>query len=129
MACGNSLENAELVEDTDERSQPYYNQQYLPPVNMISNRIMENYKPKAYKWNDVFALLGFVLSIFGLFWFSVILLPLAAIFSSIGFIGDRSKGIAVAGMVISIVCICIRIGVIVYQHTNIPDWITSGLFW
>lgn len=49
-----------------------------------------------------FAITGFILSIVGLFVFSIILSPLAIIFSALGLKSDK-KGLAIAGLIIGIV--------------------------
>lgn len=49
-----------------------------------------------------FAITGFILSIVGLFVLSIILSPLAIIFSALGLKSDK-KGLAIAGLIIGIV--------------------------
>jgi hypothetical protein len=49
-----------------------------------------------------FAITGFILSIVGLFILSIILSPLAIIFSALGLKSDK-KGLAIAGLIIGIV--------------------------
>lgn len=79
-------------------------------------------------WGDVCTMVGFVASLLGILFFSVILLPLGCVMSIIGFKSNRTKSIAVAGIVISIVAILIKVGVTLYDYHLIPHWVTSGIF-
>lgn len=76
---------------------------------------------------DVLSILGFVASICGTFWCSIILLPLALIASILGFIkGTRFRGLAVAGIVISTIGAIIQIVAVLYKNDLIPKWVYSG---
>ena len=78
---------------------------------------------------DLFCILGFVASIVGMFSVSIILHPLAAISSILGFIGNtRFKALAIAGFVIAIVGGVVFTVISLYQNGYIPEWITDGAF-
>ncbi|MEG0615631.1 MAG: hypothetical protein RR540_07735 [Oscillospiraceae bacterium] len=108
-------------------SQPPQNNR--PPMQQVPPQYYQQ-KPvkKNFAWNDICTLIGFVSSILGIFWCSIILLPVGVICSILGFKGNRTKKLAVAGAVISviavIICICIRL----YESGIIPSWVTNGIF-
>ena len=77
---------------------------------------------------DVCTVLGFVASIVGYFYTSIILLPLGLVGSIVGFRGDKTKGLAVAGIVISVIGLLIRLMVVLYENDLLPYWVTSGLW-
>ena len=78
---------------------------------------------------DIFAMLGFVASIVGMFAVSIILHPVAAISSIVGFIGNtRFKPLALTGFVISIIGGIIFTVLSLYRAGLIPEWITDGAF-
>lgn len=83
---------------------------------------------RKFSWYDISTLVGFVSSVVGLFWCSIFLLPLAAVTSFLGFKGNKTKGLAVAGIVISIIGILIKIGYILYTTGLLPAWFTGGIF-
>lgn len=83
---------------------------------------------KSFKWSDVCILIGFISSLVGLFWSSIFLLPLGIICSVIGFIGNKTNGLAIAGMVISIIAFIIKIAIVLNEMGVIPEWVTRGLF-
>ena len=80
------------------------------------------------KWSDVCILIGFISSLVGLFWSSIFLLPIGIICSVIGFIGNKTNGLAIAGMVISIIAFIVKIAVLLNEAGVIPEWVTRGLF-
>ena len=61
-------------------------------------------------------------------WSSIFLLPLGIICSVIGFIGNKTNGLAIAGMVISIIAFIIKIAIVLNEMGVIPEWVTRGLF-
>lgn len=78
---------------------------------------------------DLFAILGFVAAIVGMFSASVILHPVAAISSIVGFVGhSRFKALAVAGFVVAIVGGVVFTVISLYRAGYIPEWITDGAF-
>lgn len=83
---------------------------------------------KTFTWMDVCTVLGFVASIVGYFYTSIILLPLGLASSIVGFRGDKTKGLAVAGIVISVIGLLIRLMVVLYENDLLPYWVTSGLW-
>ncbi|MEG2429424.1 MAG: DUF4190 domain-containing protein, partial [Oscillospiraceae bacterium] len=115
---------------------------YPPPINQINNNMLppppqfNNFMPpqpffppkKAFSWNDICTLIGFISSIVGVFCCSIILLPIAIICSLLGFKGNRTRSLAVAGVVISAIAVILRICIILYENDLIPQWITNGIF-
>lgn len=100
---------------------------YVQPMPYVQRPVIQQKKPL--KIFDLLAILGFVAALVGMFSASVILHPLAAIVSIIGFIGDtRFKGLAIAGFVIAVVGGIVYIVLSLYQNHLIPGWITNGAF-
>lgn len=100
---------------------------YMQPMPYVRQPIVQNKKPL--KIFDMLAILGFVAALVGMFYASIILHPLSAIVSIIGFIGDtRFKGLAIAGFVIAIVGGVVYIVLSLYHNNMIPGWITYGAF-
>lgn len=102
----------------------------IPPPQMPQPFFVQPPKPK--KPLGIFELLtilGFVCSIVGMFSISMILHPLGAITSIIGFVqGKRFKALALAGTVISIVGGIVYTVISLYQNGMLPEWITFGAF-
>lgn len=99
---------------------------YMPPVPYVQPIVQKKQPLKIF---DLLAILGFVAAIVGMFSTSIILHPLAAVSSIIGFIGDtRFKGLAIAGFVIAIVGGVVYIVLSLYRNNLIPEWITNGAF-
>ena len=84
-------------------------------------------KKKEYTWSDICTVVGFTCSIVGLFYFWLILCPVGLLTSFLGFRANRTKALAVAGVIISFVGIIIKIGYILYQMNILPSWLTSGV--
>ena len=84
-------------------------------------------KKKEYTWSDICTVVGFTCSIVGLFYFWLILCPIGLVTSLFGFRANRTKGLAVAGVIISFVGIVIKIGYILYRTNILPSWLTSGV--
>jgi len=81
---------------------------------------------------DVYIIIGFVLSILGVFTYAVVLLPAGIAFSIVGFVkrtNVRTLGLSVAGIVVGVVACLIRIGMILHELGLIPDWLRSGIFY
>lgn len=78
---------------------------------------------------DLLAVLGFVASLVGLFQISLILEPLAAVTSILGFIkGQRNKALAAAGVIISVIGLIVRLFMTLYKNGVIPKWLITGAF-
>ena len=110
---------------TPARPAPYsYQQPYYYPLNPI--------KPKQpFSITDAYIIIGFVLSIIGVFTYAFILLPAGIGFSVIGFVrrtNTRTLGLSVAGIVIGVVACFIRVGMLLNELGFIPDWLSSGIF-
>lgn len=80
-----------------------------------------------FSWGDISVILGFVCSIAGMFWFWLLLCPVGLGFSIFGFYKNKTKKLAVAGIVISALGILIKIGYILYTNNWLPSWVTSGV--
>lgn len=83
---------------------------------------------KVFTWMDVSTVLGFVSSVLGYFFASVLLLPLGLAASILGFRGDRTRGLAVAGIVVSAIGILIKIMAILDELALLPHWFTNGVW-
>lgn len=77
---------------------------------------------------DIFTVLGFVSSVVGYFFASVLLLPLGLIASIVGFRSERNRGLAVAGIVISAIGALIKVMVILSESALLPEWFTNGIW-
>lgn len=93
----------------------------LPPPQFVRPQ-------RAFSWMDIFTVLGFVSSVVGYFFASVLLLPLGLVASIIGFRSDRNRGLAVAGIVISAIGVLIKVMLILSQAALLPDWFTNGIW-
>ena len=82
---------------------------------------------KLFTWSDVSTLIGFISSIVGIVWCAILMLPLGATCSILGFKGNKSKGLAVAGIVISVIAGLIKVGIILYEAGLLPQWFISGI--
>ena len=94
---------------------PAYHNPYQPP------------KKKEYTWCDFCSVIGFTCSIVGLFYFWLILCPVGLVASFLGFRANNTKGLAVAGFIISFIGVVIKIGHILYTTGILPFWLTSGV--
>lgn len=83
---------------------------------------------RSFCWRDVFTVLGFVSSVVGYFFASVLLLPLGFIASIVGFRSDRNRGLAVAGIVISAIGVLMKVMLILSEAALLPDWFTNGIW-
>lgn len=83
---------------------------------------------KAFTWADICTLLGFCSSIMGYFGASLLLLPVGLVASLVGFRGDRTKALAVAGIVISVVGLLIKLMSVLYDASWLPYWLTNGVW-
>lgn len=97
---------------------------YMQPATFVQPTVQKKQPLKIF---DLLAILGFVAAIVGMFSTSIILHPLAAVSSIIGFIGDtRFKGLAIAGFVIAVVGGVVYTVLSLYRNNLIPEWITNG---
>ena len=113
-ACGGS--SFAPVEETAQPIQPI--QQPHPA-----------YRKPPFTGFDLMSVLGFVASLVGLFQISLILEPIAAVTSILGFLkGQRNKGLAAAGFIISIIGLLIRLFMTLYKNGLTPKWLMAGAF-
>lgn len=78
---------------------------------------------------DLLTVLGFVAAVVGFFQVALILEPLGLICSLIGFLkGNRSKGLAVAGVIISVIALLLKLFDTLWQNGLIPEWLFAGTF-
>lgn len=85
-------------------------------------------RQKPFSWADICTVLGFTSSVMGYFWASILLLPLGFITSLVGFRGDRTKGLAVAGIVISAIGLLLKLMAILDEASLLPYWFTNGIW-
>lgn len=93
----------------------------LPPPQYVRPQ-------RSFCWRDIFTVLGFVSSVVGYFFASVLLLPLGFIASIVGFRSDRNRGLAVAGIVISAIGVLMKVMLILSEAALLPDWFTNGIW-
>ena len=87
------------------------------------------YRKPPFSGFDLMSVLGFVASLVGLFQISLILEPIAAVTSILGFIkGQRNKGLAAAGVIISVIGLIVRLFMTLYHNNLIPKWLMAGAF-
>lgn len=132
--CGSSAFTEITVQET-EPSQPappvppvppVPGQQPVPPVPPPPYIRPQPLK-KPFGIFDVLTILGFVSSLVGLFSIWVVLEPLAVITSVIGFFkGSRFKGLAAAGIVISVIAFIIILFQTLYDGNIIGKWAIEG---
>lgn len=107
--------------------QPQPFQPAMPPRPMLP--APQYVRPqRSFNWRDIFTVLGFVSSVVGYFFASVLLLPLGLIASIVGFPSERNRGLAVAGIVISAIGALIKVMVILSESALLPEWFTSGVW-
>jgi len=106
------------------RPTPYtYQQPYYSPAPVRQKQ--------PFSITDAYIIIGFILSIIGIFTYAFILLPAGIGFSIIGFVrrtNARTLGLSVAGIVIGVVACFIRVGMLLNELGFIPDWLSSGIF-
>lgn len=86
--------------------------------------------PKEKLWSafDTVSIIGFVAAFFGIFIYAVILLPIGLVASVIGLKSRLLKGLSIAGIIVSVLAVVIKILVVLYKYDLIPQWITQGIF-
>ncbi len=106
--------------------QPYQQPQTPPPPVMMGPPPVIK---KPFTLFDVLTILGFVSSLVGLVQIWVVLEPLALVSSVLGFFkGNRSKGLAAAGIVIAVIAFIIRLFMTLYNNNVIGRWAIEGAF-
>ncbi|MBC2870966.1 zinc-ribbon domain-containing protein [Bittarella massiliensis] len=98
---------------------------YQPPVYSMYAPYLPAPR-REYTWKDICTIVGFISSIAGLFTFWVVLCPMGLLTSCLGYRGNRTRGLAVAGIIISLLAIAIKIGFILYHLDVLPSWLTDG---
>jgi len=86
---------------------------------------------QAFSIIDAYIIIGFVLAVIGVFTFSFILLPASIGFSVVGFLkrtNSRTHGLSIAGIVVGVVAILIRVGSVLHDFALIPAWLSAGIF-
>lgn len=132
-----SNEQKAVVNTSTVSAQPV--QQVYPQNRSVSGPLIPNQsvsypqyasrKKKPLQVCDLFAILGFVAAIVGMFVISIILHPLAATTSFLSFVREtRFKGLAIAGFVIAVIGGIVYLILSLYHNNLIPDWITYGAF-
>ncbi|RKJ39599.1 hypothetical protein D7X94_11590 [Acutalibacter sp. 1XD8-33] len=96
------------------------------PVPSVPPALFPRQKP--FTWMDICTVLGFTSSLVGYFFTSIVLLPLGLVASILGFRGDRTRGLAVAGIVISALGLLIRIMVLLTDCGLLPHWVANGVW-
>lgn len=84
--------------------------------------------PREYTWADILTILGFSAAIAGYFWAGVLLLPIGLVASVIGFCGNNRRGLAVAGIVVSVIGVVLKIMMMLNEADLLPYWLTDGIF-
>lgn len=119
--CGMDISGAPIQPDPVQIAPPA--PQPMPPVTLYEPKTQE-----PYSWPDVCSIIGFIASLVGLFWCSVVLLPVGVIFSLVGFWGHRTRGLAIAGLTISLIGTLIKVCVVLTQSNVLPEWVVKGIF-
>lgn len=99
---------------------PYVPAGYQPPPPFTP------LPPKHYKAKDVLEWVSFLSAIFGVFFVSIILLPLSLLSGIYALAKDNTCKLAVAGIVISAIGLVIKIFIGIWPY--LPVWLTSGIF-
>ncbi len=84
--------------------------------------------PKTYTWADILTVLGFTAALTGYLRAGILLLPLGLAASIAGFLGNKRRGLAVAGIVISAVGLLLEIMAILEENGLLPCWLSDGVF-
>ncbi len=83
---------------------------------------------RSFTWADVSTFLGFCASIVGYFGASLLFFPLRIVASILGFKGNRTRGLAVAGIVIATLGLLLKLMTVLQQADFLPWWFTSGVW-
>lgn len=124
--CGGTTFEAPYSTDEPAPPPPPFQQTPPPPPVMMGPPPVVK---KPFTLFDVLTILGFVSSLVGLFQIWVVLEPLALISAVLGFFkGNRSKGLAAAGIVIAVIAFIIRLFMTLYDNNIIGRWAIEGAF-
>lgn len=99
---------------------------YAPKAVLPPPVFLRQQRP--FTWMDIFTVLGFVAGVVGYFFASILLLPLGLVASVVGFRGDRYRGLAVAGIVISAIGVLLKLMLILQEAAWLPEWFTNGIW-
>ena len=130
LRCGAALPAQPPVQAPVQPAAPQYQQfqPAVPPRVMLPPPAQYVRPQRPFCWRDSFTVLGFVSSVVGYFFASVLLLPLGLIASIVGFRSDRNRGLAVAGIVISAIGVLMKVMLILSDAALLPDWFTNGIW-
>lgn len=117
VTCGTPIAEAPILQEAPMVPPVYVQPPFYPTI-----------QKRKFRWPDILSLIGFISALLGIFSYSVILIPAALLCSLLGFLGDRYKGLAIAGLVISVIVALLKVGMILYQNNLIPDWVSQGIF-
>lgn len=84
-------------------------------------------KKRMFSWSDVSTILGFCSSILGFLGASFLLFPLGLVTSVLGFRGNNTRKLAIAGIVISTLGLLIKIVLVLQDTQLLPPWLTNGI--
>jgi len=134
--CNNSLGVTSSSSVASGASAPSYNAANARPAPQTYQQpYYYSYSParpkQSFSITDAYIIIGFTLSVIGIFTYAFILLPAGIGFSVIGFVkrtNARTLGLSVAGIVIGVVACFIRVGMLLNELGIIPDWLSSGIF-
>ena len=132
-ACGADLTRQQPLPPPAQAAPPVQ-MGSLPPVPPFAGRPFvpspprPAFVPKTYTWADVLTVLGFTAALTGYFRAGILLLPLGLVASLAGFWGNKQRGRAVAGVVISAVGLLLEIMSILEKNCLLPYWLTDGVF-
>jgi len=105
--------------------QPYNQYPAYPPYNSARR------EKQVFTITDAYIIIGFVLAIVGIFEYSFVLLPASIAFSVVGFVkrvNTRTLGLSIAGIVVGVVAILIRVAGMLTDLGLIPEWLSAGIF-
>ena len=106
--------------------QPYNQYPTYPPYNATRR------EKQTFTITDAYIIIGFVLAIVGVFVYSFVLLPASIGFSVVGFVkrtNTRTLGLSIAGIVVGVVAILIRVAGMLTDLGLIPEWLSAGIFY
>ena len=120
-----SYNSAQAYNSASARPVPYtYPHPYYYPLAPAKQK-------QPFSITDAYIIIGFILSVIGIFAYAFILLPAGIGFSVVGFVrrtNARTLGLSVAGIVVGVVACFIRVGMLLNELGVIPDWLSSGIF-
>lgn len=127
--CGLCQRDIKEIEGSESKIKRIHNSDIYPPNNASEQYRYPYVAPsEPLNFYHFVSILGFVCSMLGIFVFAVVLLPIAIIASAIGFVKKQLNGLAIAGLIISIVALVIKIFVLLDRYEVIPYWMTRGIF-